>query len=65
MDRLCARCLRPADHEHHVIGRGMGGSTWLNYAEKKIDLCLSCHDWVHANPKAALEAGYRELRNVS
>ena len=64
-DRLCARCMKQAHHRHHVRAKGLGGSKALNVPENLIWLCSPCHSWVHANPRAALEAGYRKLRNTA
>lgn len=39
---------------HHVHPRARGGN---HQPENLKDLCIRCHTWVHANPKAATMEG--------
>ena len=51
---FCARCGRPSRDRHHAAGRRGSNrtdeSTW-------IAVCRECHDWIHAHPAEAREAG--------
>ena len=42
MDASCFECGLPAEHNHHVVPKCLGG-------RKTIPLCKKCHDLVHAN----------------
>lgn len=52
---LCEMCsVRKADSLHHC--RGRAGSL-LSDARYFKALCEPCHDWIHANPQKARQAG--------
>jgi hypothetical protein len=52
----CERCLdAPSEHVHEIRSRARGGSA-LD-VENMVALCLACHQWVHAHPKQAADAG--------
>ena len=38
--RTCFECDQPADHDHHVIPRSLGGT-------RTVPLCHGCHGKVH------------------
>lgn len=40
---------------HEVVTRARGGS--ILDPDNCRAICRACHDWIHANPKAATEAG--------
>lgn len=48
-------CTRVAVHVHHRKLRSQGGS---NYPDNLLDLCFSCHDWIHLHPAASYEQGW-------
>lgn len=48
------RCAGLAAHVHHIRRRSQGGG---NEVGNLVALCLPCHEWVHANPAAAAQAG--------
>jgi len=51
---ICQKCGEArATDVHHKFGRGK----FLNDVSTFVALCRSCHDWVHAHPKEAREAG--------
>jgi len=55
---ICRRCKKydPYIHTHHMATRG--SRLDLKYeVSNGICLCGPCHQWVHLNPKAAIEAG--------
>lgn len=55
---LCGRfCLL---HSHHVITRSKGGTS-----EDTVDVCPTCHDWIHAHPEQAAALGFylKEYKN--
>lgn len=59
---LCERCLTATlfgDHHHRRV-RGMGGSKAADRHDPAnlVWLCRPCHDWAHANPKAAAATGF-------
>lgn len=37
---FCVACGHPAEHDHHICGRGIAAAT--------VPVCRSCHDDVHA-----------------
>lgn len=47
-------CTGTAEHVHHVVRRSQGGS---NEVGNLLALCFRCHEWVHANPVAAVKKG--------
>jgi 5-methylcytosine-specific restriction endonuclease McrA len=52
----CERCLdAPSKHVHEIKSRARGGS--VLDTENMAALCRDCHQWVHAHPKKAAEAG--------
>jgi hypothetical protein len=46
---LCVHCGQRADHQHHRLLKGMGGSTGphANCPCVLVSLCHLCHSWVH------------------
>jgi len=53
---LCSpRCTGRAEHAHHMLRRSQGGR---DEADNLVSLCSGCHDFVHANPAWAYEAGF-------
>lgn len=48
-------CLKRAGHLHHILPRGRGGRGTLDNA---LDVCASCHDYIHAHPREARERGW-------
>ena len=63
----CKRCAdkgleRPANDPHHTGGRT--GKRLADFS-KIIALCRQCHDWVHANPREAMKAGYKISSHVA
>lgn len=59
----CQRCriylLPDIGEVHHIAGRGGHDPHRLSNLAL---LCPACHRWVHANPKAAREAGLMRTR---
>jgi len=56
-----AGCSHSATQIHHKQGRGnktLDTTTWMA-------VCISCHNYIHANPKIAIEKGYLINRNVT
>lgn len=52
---VCERCsVRVATDMAHRMPRAIGGHSPLNIAH----LCRTCHEWCHANPKAARFEGW-------
>lgn len=52
----CERCgTTHAGHWHHRKTRGRGG-TWS--PANGLQLCHSCHDWVHRHPEQSCEQGF-------
>ena len=47
-------CTGNAEAVHHLLRRSQGGK---HNAENLMALCTACHNWVHANPLAAVEKG--------
>lgn len=41
MSAVCFECGEPADHDHHVVPRSLGGT-------KTVPLCVKCHALVHS-----------------
>jgi 5-methylcytosine-specific restriction endonuclease McrA len=57
----CQKCLRPAEHVHHRVLKGMGGTSdpEINFGlSNLVSLCASCHQDVHANPAKSYEEGW-------
>lgn len=57
----CMRCAGPAVDVHHRKPRGMGGTSdpaRNTGLANLVCLCRPCHDYVHANPAWAYEAGW-------
>jgi 5-methylcytosine-specific restriction endonuclease McrA len=57
-ERDAGHCLRCGGHSreiHHRRRRREGGHDY----EVLVSLCSECHRWAHAEPTAALEAGFR------
>jgi len=66
----CARCgrglaryRRGSDWAiHHRRPRGIGGSgkrsPWVNLPANGVCLCTGCHEWVEANRRDAIAAGW-------
>lgn len=52
----CARCGKPADDAHEPGLRSRGADP--KDPKQVIPVCRACHDWIHANPKAATRAGF-------
>lgn len=56
--RQRGRCLRcgtsPYSEVHHRMPRRIAGHGWENL----VGLCMTCHHWVHANPRLAREHGW-------
>ena len=52
-------CTGTAVHQHHKAGRGAN----LDNASLIIDVCRSCHDFIHAHPTEAYERGWLVKRN--
>lgn len=52
-DNKCLRCGEVKTLQmHHTKKRSQGGKD-----DSVVGLCGDCHEWVHANEKAATEAG--------
>lgn len=47
-------CTGRAVHRHHVRRRSQGGT---NDATNTRDLCMPCHEWIHAHPAKAYDLG--------
>ena len=51
---ICVRCGKPATQKHHRMRRSQGGTDDpVNLA----DVCVECHNWIHANPYEAYANG--------
>jgi 5-methylcytosine-specific restriction endonuclease McrA len=50
----CAKCGSAGARLewHHVITRRVRALRWI--PENSVALCVGCHRWYHANPRAAL-----------
>ena len=49
----CFECGAPADHEHHVVPRSLGGT-------RTVPLCALCHGKAHGR-----ERGFRNTRELT
>lgn len=58
VERVCAGRAR---HMHHVVLRSRGGK---HTARNLLDLCLPCHDHIHAHPIWATEHGFMARKNT-
>ena len=47
-------CTGNAEAVHHILRRSQGGK---HEPENLLALCTACHNWVHANPQAAVDKG--------
>lgn len=47
-------CTGRAVHRHHVRRRSQGGT---DDRSNTRDLCMPCHEWIHAHPAHAYELG--------
>lgn len=52
-------CTGAVQHVHHILRRSQGGG---NEITNLLGLCFRCHEWIHANPKKAAQAGLLKLR---
>lgn len=56
---LCFECNQPADHNHHVVPRSLGGT-------KTVPLCEGCHGKVHGkrflNHRTLIRAGLKRAK---
>lgn len=63
--RQRGRCLRcgtsPYSEVHHRMPRRIGG----HGVENLVGLCMTCHHWVHANPREARYTGWIVSRHSS
>lgn len=51
----CKVCgFRPAAHKHHRKRRSQGGD---DSSANILDVCVTCHDWIHKHPELAFRAG--------
>jgi hypothetical protein len=57
----CVRCGGMAGEKHHRRRR-REHDEHTHQACNVITLCRTCHDWVHANPRQALEVGGWRLK---
>lgn len=63
---VCQRCRRFRNLDaHHRMTEQTGRSRRLPWVvidalDNLVPLCRECHDWVHANPEDAIEAGFLE-----
>ena len=58
---MCERCCwTPMTDVHHIAGRGGDDPHRIT---NLVGLCRSCHEWVHANPAAARDAGFSASRH--
>ena len=48
-------CTGRAEHRHHVLTRGRGGT---DEASDTLDVCSADHSWIHAHPVEATERGF-------
>ncbi|MGU0043993.1 DUF968 domain-containing protein [Escherichia coli] len=48
----CARCGKPADESHHLIGHGQGGMGTKSHDIFTLPLCREHHNELHADPLA-------------
>ena len=58
---VCRRCLRPAEHVHHRVLKGMGGTSDPEIAfglANLVSLCSECHADIHAHPQKSYEEGW-------
>jgi hypothetical protein len=55
--RIPGVCTGKATHVHHRKLRGLGGGGGSNELSNLIDLCLTCHAFVHENPAWAKRVG--------
>ncbi|QUW18866.1 HNH endonuclease [Agrococcus sp. Marseille-Q4369] len=56
--RQCERCgktVLSGGHHHHRKLRSRGG---LDCPSNLVFVCAGCHNWIHANPALATEAGW-------
>jgi hypothetical protein len=47
-------CTGRVEHRHHRKLRSQGGD---NSDANLLPVCSRCHNWIHANPKLAVERG--------
>lgn len=53
----CARdCYRISTDAHEKLTRARGGS--ITDEDNILLVCRPCHEWIHANPAEATEAGF-------
>jgi 5-methylcytosine-specific restriction enzyme A len=58
---LCLRCLEQAQHVHHRLLKGQGGTSdaIIKYGlANLVSVCFSCHSFVHLHPLAGYETGF-------
>lgn len=56
-----ANCGRRGGHLHHKLMRSAGGA---HTPENLVDICASCHAYIHAHPNWAYENGWLVRRGV-
>lgn len=58
---MCVKCGDMAEHVHHRVTRGMGGSKdehlWFS-PEMLVSLCFRCHREIHDHPAESYESGF-------
>lgn len=59
--RIQVSCTGRAGHRHHKLRRSQGGT---DDSTNTVDLCWSCHEFIHANPAWSYEQGYLMRRTA-
>lgn len=61
---ICVHCGAPANHAHHLMGRGNSPEHEFEQPEKRLSLCPICHDAVHARGTLTREELVKDLERV-
>lgn len=58
---ICQHCGDPANHAHHLMGRGNSPEHAFEQPELRLSLCDSCHDAFHARGTISREDLIKDL----
>lgn len=56
---ICEACLKPANHIHHIFGRGEGKDIITNL----MALCVKCHERAHGTKHYVTKEDFQYIHN--